>query len=277
MTTKPKEAKTKKREQLKADAKLTGSGAPDASAEIKQAPIVGLGVDQPTIDVEPDTQFPKTLAAAAKLRDAEENTWPYQWQLGWALVEECGPPGETSANNGSYDKLHDAKKALDKAGFDYSFRLLEEFRSIAAKFRPEDVFGAVSIYAHIAAGNLETLEAAKRQADKTKKKLTVGFVQNYTASIRRKSRNTDTTAIAADVENQALKAINSAIELINPIENNLAPYVDKLTKRVDIIDGLRNLETVAKQTADVLEKARTPKRPQRQLERKEEHHAPGPA
>ena len=61
--------------------------------------------------------FPRTIAAARALNDADQSKWAALWALGDALIQECGPPGEDGVNNGSKSKIERASAALKNLGY----------------------------------------------------------------------------------------------------------------------------------------------------------------
>jgi hypothetical protein len=54
-----------------------------------------------------------------------------QWEIGDALLKECGPPGENGANNGSTAKLKEALEELDRNGLCYSLSTLRHMRDMS--------------------------------------------------------------------------------------------------------------------------------------------------
>jgi hypothetical protein len=73
--------------------------------------------------------FAKTIAAAL----TKQRT---NMELGDALIEECGPPGETGIMNGSIARLECARLALEEAGIEYATNSLRMYRDVASVFPP---------------------------------------------------------------------------------------------------------------------------------------------
>ena len=62
------------------------------------------------------------------------------WALGDALIAEVGAPGKSGEHTGSDAKLKQAQKALDEAGYPYSWERLRDFRQVVNNF-PLDLAG----------------------------------------------------------------------------------------------------------------------------------------
>lgn len=112
------------------------------------------------------SKFPKILAAA---RQIELD----QWQLGDALIEECGEPLKVAArfsgnNDGSWAKLQEASEFLTAYGLDYSVSYLAKLRNTAFDFQGRNRKANLSWSAHNEAGSPETLKTVidELQGDK---------------------------------------------------------------------------------------------------------------
>jgi len=70
------------------------------------------------------TEFPLTLAAA---KDVEKS----RWAIGDALVAECGPPGDSHANNGANARIIAAAEFLSANGLELSASYLRRLRQVA--------------------------------------------------------------------------------------------------------------------------------------------------
>jgi hypothetical protein len=124
--------------------------------------------------------IPKTIKAARALVAAGKSSWHEHWNLGDALVEECGPPGANGVNNGSEKKLRDASNELKRLNLPHTLIWLRKLRSCAAAFpTPDNRLPAISWTVHLEAGNPETLTAAKDQAQQKQESLTVKFVKRF--------------------------------------------------------------------------------------------------
>lgn len=58
----------------------------------------------------------------------------YQWALGDALIEECGPPGKRGISDGSYERLAKAVEYLCANGVEHNdrtLRTLREYREVS--------------------------------------------------------------------------------------------------------------------------------------------------
>jgi len=82
---------------------------------------IGPGHGRASIGYGLTGNFPLTIAAAHDIKSEQS-----LWNLGDALVKECGPPSLPGKQTGSDDKLKEAKKALEQAGFQYSVEHLRE-------------------------------------------------------------------------------------------------------------------------------------------------------
>lgn len=90
-----------------------------------------------------DNLFPKTLEAALSCEAS-------QWVLGDALLKECGPPSDSSANNGSTALLNDAREMLLANGIEYAVVTLRKMRDLSHAFPPDKRLSGVSWSVHLA-------------------------------------------------------------------------------------------------------------------------------
>jgi len=107
------------------------------------------------------------------------------WIVAELPLKQCGPPGPNGAHNGSTAKLKRIAAVLkatfgDKA-WEFCFSYLERLRYTAHKFPPPTRVGGVGLNVHWAAGDPETLELARKEAERLKVKLTVEFVRKFVA------------------------------------------------------------------------------------------------
>jgi hypothetical protein len=137
-------------------------------------------------------QFPKVVAAVRAHETATLQVEDCKWAIGDALILECNPPGPDGINNGVNRKLKQAAAELKGLGLGhYCFSYLRNFRIVANSYPAARRLAAVSWSAHLAAGDPETLQAAKKQAERKGTKLTVDFVQRFRADRRRKDEERD--------------------------------------------------------------------------------------
>ena len=100
-------------------------------------------------------KFPRILAA---WRQIELD----QWELGDALIEECGEPEPQSRrDNGKFEGtgLKEAAEFLEKYGFDHGPSYLGKLRQTAFDFPPNKRRSTISWSTHNEAGTPETLKA----------------------------------------------------------------------------------------------------------------------
>lgn len=156
-------------------------------------------------------QFPETIKAARAHDEAERNASDLLWALGDALRKECGEPTGVGTNTGSNDRLRQAQAALAAAGYAYSFSRLEQFRSIAHKFKDHRHLGSVSFDAHLAAGEPALLEQIITEAD-TGTKLTRDYVLTQKRIIHGR-QDADATRKDRDEPHPALKLSEAVVAL----------------------------------------------------------------
>lgn len=103
------------------------------------------------IVLETPEEFPKTLTA---LRAREKS----HWAIGDALLEECGPPGRDSANNGSGEILTRAAEHFASKGVGCSVTLLRDCRKISYLYAPARRLAGVSWSVYKEVPNPEMLD-----------------------------------------------------------------------------------------------------------------------
>lgn len=126
------------------------------------------------------TEFPKTLAAA---RNAEKS----QWNIGDAILEECGPPGEDNSNNGSWQKIEAASKALHLEGLEYAANSLRIYRDVCYSFPLARRLASVSFSVHVEAGSPEMLNKIIAELEHGER-LTLALSREISKEIRNKSK-----------------------------------------------------------------------------------------
>lgn len=99
------------------------------------------------------SKFPKTIAAVQKREKS-------LWEIGDALVAECGRPNESSANDGSYERLEAAAAEINGLHIEgYSIDYLRKVRLCAYTFSPGRRHPGVSFSAHQEAKTPDRLDA----------------------------------------------------------------------------------------------------------------------
>jgi hypothetical protein len=99
------------------------------------------------------TKYDRTSTAIAE-RDRS------LWEIGDALLAECGPPSEDGRDNGSYEMLKAAAAELEHMKIEgYTVGRLFNLRKMAHNFPAARRASGVSWAAHRSAGSLEMLEA----------------------------------------------------------------------------------------------------------------------
>ena len=108
------------------------------------------------------SKFPRTIAAVQK-RDRS------LWEIGDALLAECGKPSEHGVNDGSYAKLGQAAAEIEALKIaDYSVKTLSRLRYIAFTFPRTSRKEVLSWQAHEVAGSPEMLDAVVKVSGKQK-------------------------------------------------------------------------------------------------------------
>ena len=121
--------------------------------------------------VEDKKKYPLMRAAVRKIRNAA-------WELGDAILLECGPPSSNGINDGSLQKLKEAQDILFKEEhFEIALNTLLRYREIAYKF-PKDKRRNVCWSHHCDAGSPEVLDTIITA---------VGGEENVTRAIIRKN------------------------------------------------------------------------------------------
>ena len=120
-------------------------------------------------------KYPLMRAAVLKIRNAA-------WELGDAILLECGPPSSNGKNDGSLQKLKEAQDILFKEEhFEIELNTLLRYREIAYKF-PKDKRRNVSWSNHCDAGSPEILDNIIAA---------VGGEENVTRAIIREQKSQD--------------------------------------------------------------------------------------
>lgn len=117
-------------------------------------------------------KYPLTLTAV-KTNDSS------QWDIGAALITECGPPSEDTIRDGSHARLAEAAAYLLNEGYKYQVQTLANMRRTAFVFTKSDRFAGIAFNAHRAAGTPEFLKRVVAGAPKGQK-----ITQDYVEGIR---------------------------------------------------------------------------------------------
>ena len=128
-----------------------------------------------------ELDYPLTYAA---LKEAENHHESDQWAIGDALLAECGPPSESSVNDGSWERLKEvAQRCSDIWNLDqsYSIQHLSRLRATSFHFGEPARFAKLSWGAHRAAGTPEFLKAVIKGAPKGTK-----ISQDYVEGIKQR-------------------------------------------------------------------------------------------
>jgi hypothetical protein len=119
----------------------------------------------------------KTILCAVQTRDKA------LWDLGDALVAECGAPDPTSASYAGPGRLRAAWRYLQENGWDYSLAELSKLRRVAYVFGRSTRRFDISWELYAEAGTPEILEAIVGGIPKG-----TPLTKNYIASIRKHSK-----------------------------------------------------------------------------------------
>jgi hypothetical protein len=97
-------------------------------------------------------KFPRALAASQKGQCA-------LWELGDAVLSECGVPPEHGVNDGSRAALQAcAEELLELGGVEFTAHYLSKARQVAYNFPPESRVGLLAFAVHQVAGSPEKLK-----------------------------------------------------------------------------------------------------------------------
>jgi hypothetical protein len=121
------------------------------------------------------TAFPKTIAAVQR-RDR------CMWEIGEALLAECGPPSTNGKHDGSYAKLEAASQEIEHLKIEgYTVDYLAKIREVAHKFPSRIRNPGVSWAAHRSSGSPAMLGAILKAAGS--KPVTNAVVRSTRAAI----------------------------------------------------------------------------------------------
>jgi len=102
------------------------------------------------------------------------------WDLGDALVAECGAPDPTTASYAGPGRLRAAWHYLQENGYDYSIEELSKLRRVAYVFKPSTRRSDISWELHAEAGRPEMLKAIIGSVPKG-----IPLTKSYLASTRK--------------------------------------------------------------------------------------------
>jgi hypothetical protein len=128
-------------------------------------------------------KYPNTIAA---IKSAERS----QWEIGDALLEECGPPSDQGIQDGSREKLAEAYEEIkEQLGDDesWSIRYLAQLRQVAFSF-PERCRRHLSWRTHLEAGDPDILDEIIKSAP-ARTKITRDYVNNIMQQKRGKEKS----------------------------------------------------------------------------------------
>jgi hypothetical protein len=115
-------------------------------------------------------KFPLTLAAVKKGESS-------LWDIGDALIKECGPPSKNGIKDGGSSRLGAASEYLrENGGYDYGVSALKDIRITAFNFRPLARDPGLSFAVHRLARTPERLQAIIAGAAKGTK-ITCDYVE----------------------------------------------------------------------------------------------------
>ena len=103
-----------------------------------------------------------------------------RWDLGDALVAECGAPNPTSAGYDGPGKLRAAWHYMGENGYECTLEDLSELRRVAYVFRPSNRRSDISWDLHAESGTPEMLQAIMDGIPKG-----TSLTKSYIASIRK--------------------------------------------------------------------------------------------
>jgi hypothetical protein len=112
-----------------------------------------LDADACTKNANAEIEFPRCDAAIRTKEGGE-------WDLAYAILDECSETGADGLQNGSYAKMKAMRDEIAKNhGVDLSFERIRKLRKVASAFPPGRGRPGVSLEAHLEAGTPEALEA----------------------------------------------------------------------------------------------------------------------
>jgi hypothetical protein len=131
--------------------------------------------------------FAKTIAAARRYKEADTQRSAAdgllsqaRWDLGDALIAECGAPGDNGVRTGAYKLLKQAASVLKKEGLSYHFDHLRDLRQVAHQFPAGDRSPAEASWTvHRAAGSPDKLRKIIDAAKAANKPLTRKFASRW--------------------------------------------------------------------------------------------------
>jgi hypothetical protein len=122
------------------------------------------------------------------LEEANQKSDRGLFRIGYLLIAELGPRGQSRANNQSGRKLDIIAAELARQGFpQYSKEYLRLLWSVGTSFPHSKILTCVSWWAHRVAGDPDTLYRAKAEADRERLILTGDYVKKYKARQRREN------------------------------------------------------------------------------------------
>jgi hypothetical protein len=131
------------------------------------------------------SEIVKTVRA---VEEANQKSDRGLFRIGYLLIAELGPRGQSRANNKSGRKLDTIAAELARQGFpQYSKVYLRLLWWIGTKVPHDKILPCVSWWAHREAGDPDTLYNAKAEADRAGVPLTGDYVKKFKARQRRET------------------------------------------------------------------------------------------
>ena len=183
--------------------------------------------------------FPNSVAAIKRFEANGRANAGLLWQIGDAILAECGAPSRNGVNNGSHRKLTKLAAVLAKSSMRRSVVWLRKLRDTAHAIPADRRLSGVDFWVHEAAGNADTLGAAEKQAKKRGVELTIRFVREFKARRRReqqqqqrtrhpKLKNQPTPDHAAEKSTEeVLGQLADIGEIIDAVQREIATYRDR--------------------------------------------------
>jgi hypothetical protein len=144
------------------------------------------------------------------------------------LLEECGPPGDDSAHNGSKKRLEEAQAEFLARGIDRKYNTLRDYRDTSFQFPPEARASGVSHRVHIKCGSpkmLQTVLAGWPEG----KKVTVDECVLFIKELERR-RSAENAAEYNDRHNAAkskVETVEKHVEAAKQAETQATTFDDR--------------------------------------------------
>jgi hypothetical protein len=144
------------------------------------------------------------------------------WTIGDALIAICGSPGPNGPNDRSHKVMCDIAHELAQCGFKgYQLVTLRLLRRVAASFAADKRLTGVTWSHHMAAGDRQTLDHARREAERRAAKFTVEFIKAFIEARGRKNHDTGAAQRARDHTVKKVADVIDALYRLDPHLPNL--------------------------------------------------------